>query len=141
MPYTKYVQKCCKLLVERKEHPSDILIAPLVELSELTSRVNDFFSYDDIECAEVGGEMMLSSAVLHFRRDLDQIRSTIDAAAKNNSELKMNANLQTAYTENQSICILPYVSFRFGYTNVRCMAHSGARRALPIPIRYRQAGQ
>jgi hypothetical protein len=79
------MQRCCQVLAERKEYASDILITPLIELSELTCRISDFFSYDDMESAEVQGELMLSSAVLNFRRELDQIRSAIDPATKDNS--------------------------------------------------------
>jgi hypothetical protein len=77
--------QCCHLLAERKEHDSDVFIQPLIELSELTCRVNDYFSYDDIENAEVNGDMILSFTTLSFRSDLDRIRNSIPPNIKGNS--------------------------------------------------------
>jgi hypothetical protein len=72
------------MLANRKEHRSDVLITPMVELCELTCRISDYFSYDDIENAEVRGDMMLSCTILNFRADLDRIRVSIPPEAKDN---------------------------------------------------------
>jgi hypothetical protein len=84
MSHTRYMIQCCQTLAERKEHASDMFITPLVELSELTCRINNYFSYDDIENAEVNGDMIVSSTTLSFRSDLDRIRKSIPAEAKDN---------------------------------------------------------
>ena len=76
---------CCQVIAERKEHPTDVFITSLVELSELTCRVNDYFSYDDIDNAEVNGDMMLSFTTVNFKSDLDRIRNSIHPDAQGNS--------------------------------------------------------
>ncbi|KAF2683132.1 hypothetical protein K458DRAFT_390404 [Lentithecium fluviatile CBS 122367] len=87
MRHTRYMTQCCALLAERKEYSSDELITPLIELSELTCRINDYFSYDDMENAEVTGDMILSFTTLSFRSDLDRIRNSVSASAKENKNL------------------------------------------------------
>jgi hypothetical protein len=86
MRHTRYMVQCCQLLAQRKEHPSDVLITSMIELSELICRINDYFSYDDIDNTEVNGEIMLKATTLSFRNELDQIRNSIPIEAKNNSK-------------------------------------------------------
>jgi hypothetical protein len=87
MRHTRYMVQCCQLLAERREHPTDGLITPMIELSELTCRINDYFSYDDIDNTDVNGEMMLSFTTLNFRAELDRIRNSIAVDDKHNSKL------------------------------------------------------
>jgi len=90
--------QCCQIIAERKEHASDMFITPLIELSELTCRINDYFSYDDIDNAEVHGDMILSSTTLNFRSDLERIRNSIPADAKSNREWSLCFKLTNADT-------------------------------------------
>lgn len=79
MVYTRYMAQCC----ESFKHScalTDVLISPMVQLCELWSRVNDHFSYDNIEYTEVHGELMLSMLTTTFRQEVKRIRDSIVAS-------------------------------------------------------------
>jgi hypothetical protein len=67
--------QCCERLASSTV-PTDALIMPIVQLSDLVARVNEFFSYDDLENAEFRGNMMLEMATNNFRTELERIRSS-----------------------------------------------------------------
>jgi hypothetical protein len=79
--------RCCERL-STSTLPTDALITPLVQLSELAARVNEFFSYDDLENAEFGGNMMLELATNNFRTELERIQDSTQriAVAKESSK-------------------------------------------------------
>jgi len=68
--------------------PTDALIRPMIQTSELLSRVNTHFSYDDIENAEVQGEMILEISANSFLGDLAHIKASVSQSplAQQNSK-------------------------------------------------------
>ncbi|KAF2493672.1 hypothetical protein BU16DRAFT_563824 [Lophium mytilinum] len=89
MPMEKAPPKywtCCQSQVDSLATPTDRLIAPLIHLSELGCRISDTFSYDDIENAVLCGEMILELTAPNFRTELDRLRTSVPAAAKDNRE-------------------------------------------------------
>lgn len=67
--------QCCDTFTQ-STIPTDTLISPLIKMCELASRVNDYFSYDDIENADVNGELMLEMSTSNFRRELALLKET-----------------------------------------------------------------
>lgn len=84
--HTKYMAQCYQSLKDHPEQPTDALIAPLIRLSDLTCRVSDFFSYDDVENSDSKGEMMLEISASNFRSELVRIKENIPESLKQNSE-------------------------------------------------------
>ena len=87
LSYTRFVTQCCAAF-EGSPVPSDILISPLVKANELLSRVNDHFSYSDIDNADIKGDMILEMSTTSFVAELDNIRGSIASnhVLRNNSE-------------------------------------------------------
>jgi hypothetical protein len=85
LPFTKYTEQCYQHIAEQSKRPTDALIAPLIQLSELICRVNDHFSYDDIDNAEFAGEMMLEMAMKNFQTELERIRDAVPRSLSQNS--------------------------------------------------------
>ncbi|KAH7087002.1 hypothetical protein FB567DRAFT_560770 [Paraphoma chrysanthemicola] len=87
LPYTRYMQQCCDSFSESSV-PTDALIRPLTQASELLSRVNAHFSYDDLENAEIKGEMLLDMSVTSFVRELSHIKASpgVTILMRSNSE-------------------------------------------------------
>jgi hypothetical protein len=65
--------QCCDAFVE-SSLSTDVFIRPLIKTSELLSRVNDHFSYDDIDNADVKGEILLEMSVTNFLAELKYIK-------------------------------------------------------------------
>lgn len=86
MSYTKFMAKCCKSLAVRQEQPTDALIGPLIRMSELMCRINDHFSYDDVDDAEIKGDLMLEMSMSNFRSELERIKNSISSSMRQNSE-------------------------------------------------------
>jgi hypothetical protein len=86
MNHTRYMVSCCQTLTENEEEPTDALIAPLIRLSALMGRINDQFSYDDIDNAMIKGDMVLEMSMGNFRTELEGIKETIPTAFRQNSE-------------------------------------------------------
>jgi hypothetical protein len=84
LSYTRYMAQCCDAF-DNSVVLTDQLIQPLIQSSELLSRVNDHFSYDDIDNSDVKGERMLDISVTNFLGELKRIRETAPAIAKGNS--------------------------------------------------------
>ena len=78
--------QCCDLF-DASPVPTDTLIRPFVQSSELLSRVTTYFSYDDIENAEVKGELMLQMSASNFLADLTHIKesASLSSMLKHNS--------------------------------------------------------
>jgi hypothetical protein len=81
------VSQCCAAF-EGSSVPSDILISPLVKANELLSRVNDHFSYSDIDNADIQGDVLLEMSTTSFLAELDHIKESIafNQILKSNSE-------------------------------------------------------
>jgi hypothetical protein len=57
----------------------------MLQSSELLSRVNDHFSYDDIDNSDVKGERIIDISVTNFLGELKRIRDTAPMSTKGNS--------------------------------------------------------
>ena len=71
------MDQCYQHLSECHEYPTDALIKPLVQISALMCRVNNYFSYDDIDNAEVQGETMIQLSITNFQSELARLTETI----------------------------------------------------------------
>lgn len=80
MSYTTYMAQCSKAF-DGSTVPTDILISPMIQACELLSRVNDHFSYDDLENSEIRGELLLDMSVTNFLDELKRIRDTVPTSA------------------------------------------------------------
>lgn len=87
LSYTRFLSQCCAAF-QGSSVPSDILINPLIKANELLSRVNEHFSYFDIDNAEIRGDIILEMSTSSFLAELDRIRESIafDQTLKSNSE-------------------------------------------------------
>jgi len=86
MSHTKYMVRCYQSLAKNPEYPTDTLIAPLIQLSELITRVNNHFSYDSIEDAEIKGELLLVMATNNFHQELERIKEAVPTTHSFNSK-------------------------------------------------------
>lgn len=77
LPYTKYMDYCCRLLAECKEYKTDELIPSFVRSQELSRRISDTFSYDSPEDGEIRGEYLVTLTSDAFIRDLDRLRAEV----------------------------------------------------------------
>lgn len=73
------------MFAQQPEHSSDLLIAPLVQLSELMCRINDHFSYDDIKNSEMNGEIGLELSTSNFSAELQRLRDSMPPSVQQNS--------------------------------------------------------
>ena len=85
MPYTQSIARACQNFSHQPEHPSDLLIAPLIQLSELLCRVNDHFSYDNIEDSDIHGDINLEASTSNFSAELRRLRDAMPASIQENS--------------------------------------------------------
>ncbi|KAF2035936.1 hypothetical protein EK21DRAFT_106773 [Setomelanomma holmii] len=79
LPYTRYLTLCCDAFRDSSLQ-TDALIRPLIQSCELLSRVNAHFSYDDIDNADVKGELLLDITVTSFLREKKLIQDSISAS-------------------------------------------------------------
>ncbi|CAI6342460.1 unnamed protein product [Periconia digitata] len=91
--WTRYMAQCCRNVNSRQEYPSDVLILPLIQLSELMCRINDIFSYDDIGNAEVKGDMMIDMSITNLSSELDRIQDAVAPSVKENLTLNLHFRL------------------------------------------------
>jgi hypothetical protein len=83
MHYTPYMEDCCTSLSQRRDVPSDQLIAPFVEIQVLQRKISDTFCYHDISTCDIRGDRALQITVRSFSRDLDVLKKTIGSTHKN----------------------------------------------------------
>jgi hypothetical protein len=84
MPYTRALARACQSFQQRPECPTDLLISPLVQLSELMCRINDYFSYDNIEESELKGDTILDLSTNNFSTEYQRMRDGMsDSVAQN----------------------------------------------------------
>jgi hypothetical protein len=77
---------CCRLLVELKEYKTDELIPHFVRSQELSRRIVDTFSYDDLNNGEIRGELLVVLTSDAFTRDLNRLRLEIPLDFQKNSK-------------------------------------------------------
>jgi hypothetical protein len=85
MPHTKFIEQCCLSFAERGEYPTDELICYLVRAQELSRRVQDTFSYDDLDNTEVRGERTTSIITKSLLSDLDNLQNSVPVSLRDHS--------------------------------------------------------
>lgn len=75
--HTRYVTQCLEHLANCREYTTDSLITPMIQLSALLGRINDYFSYDDIENADIKGESLLQLSVTNFETEVTRLAESI----------------------------------------------------------------
>ena len=83
MHYTSYMEDCCTSLSQRRDVPSDQLIAPFVEIQVLQRKISDAFCYHDISTCDIRGERALQITVDSFSRELDGLKKGIGSTNRN----------------------------------------------------------
>lgn len=86
MTYTRSLARLCQSFADHPEQPSDTLIPPLIHLSELMCRINDYFSYDEIADSEFRGESVLNMTTDNFRSELQRIQDSMPEFVRQNSK-------------------------------------------------------
>ena len=86
IPYTGYIKQSWELLGAREEYPSDILIAHLVRINELSRRICDTFGYDDLENTGIKGEFVSSMALQTISNESTLLKASIPPAIQNECE-------------------------------------------------------
>jgi hypothetical protein len=87
LSHPRFITQCCDAF-EGSSIQTDILISPLIKTSELLSRVNDHFSYSDIDNAEIRGDTLLEMSSNSFLAELEHIKAWTlpNPLLKDNSE-------------------------------------------------------
>ncbi|KAJ4006465.1 hypothetical protein NW766_010555 [Fusarium irregulare] len=93
IPYTGYIKQSWELLGAREEYPSDILIAHLVRINELSRRICDTFGYDDLENTGIKGEFVSSMALQTLSNESTLLKSSIPPAIQNEFAIKVELYL------------------------------------------------
>jgi hypothetical protein len=65
---------CCQSLGELEEYETDRLIPYFVRSQELSRRVADAFSFDDVNNGEIRGEFHINLISGTFTKDLDRLQ-------------------------------------------------------------------
>ncbi|EPS35096.1 hypothetical protein H072_11390 [Dactylellina haptotyla CBS 200.50] len=81
--YTSYMKDCCTSLSQRRDVPSDQLIAPFVEIQVLQRKISDTFCYHDISTCDIRGENALQITVDSFSREIDGLKKGIGSTNGN----------------------------------------------------------
>ncbi|KAH7379244.1 hypothetical protein DE146DRAFT_682374 [Phaeosphaeria sp. MPI-PUGE-AT-0046c] len=115
LSYSRSLKQCCAAF-EASSVPSDILISPLIKAKDLLSRVNDHFSYSDLDNADLKGDVILEMSTTSFLVELDQIRESIAS----NQTLQRNRTWSAWFYTYIVICKLVFLdeNERLGNTNV-----------------------
>jgi hypothetical protein len=83
MHYTPYMEDCCTSLSQRRDVPSDQLIAPFVEIQVLQRKIGDAFCYHDISTCDIRGERALQITADSFSREIDELKKAIGPTNRN----------------------------------------------------------
>ncbi|VUC25248.1 unnamed protein product [Clonostachys rosea] len=89
MPHTKYMKQAGQWLSERKEYPTDELIPYLVDIQELSRRIHDTFSFDNLGNIDpVAGPVTESITKFHLA-EIDALQRSIPQALMQNATLAL----------------------------------------------------
>jgi hypothetical protein len=86
LSYTKYMDYCCQSLAELREYQTDQLIPYIVRSQQISRRIVDTFSYDDLNFGEIRGEFLVTFTSDAFMRDLDCLRKDVPPNLMKNSK-------------------------------------------------------
>lgn len=100
LQHTPWMTQCHNAFNESSV-PSDALIRPLTQASELLSRVSTYYSYDDLENAEIKGEIMLNMSASSFLGDLTHLKSfaSLSPFLQQNSKCTVNTMLYKVWAD------------------------------------------
>lgn len=104
MSYTKFTKQCCQSLANRELVPTDALIAPMIRMSDLMCRINDYFRTTTSRTLEVQGESLLDMSMKSFREELERIIDSTPSSIRQNSE----------YVRFEYVAIGPNISCSYG---------------------------
>jgi hypothetical protein len=88
LAYTRFMAQSCDAFVDSSV-PTDALIRPLIQASELLSRINDHFSYDDTDNSDIRGELMLDISATSFLGELKRVKEVIPTTLQKNSQFTL----------------------------------------------------
>ena|ERR1700753_574285 len=77
LSHTKYIDYCSRFLAEIREYETDELIPFFVRSQDLSRRIFDTFSYDDLYNGEIRGEFLVVLTSEAFIRELDHLKLEI----------------------------------------------------------------
>ncbi|CAO2650118.1 Nn.00g014100.m01.CDS01 [Neocucurbitaria sp. VM-36] len=103
IPHTRSLARHCQSFADRPDHPSDVLIAPLVRLSELKCRISDYFSYDDIDFSEINGDAMLDLSTSNFRSELQRLEDSLPAGVRQNTTIRLSCDVLRVWIHECSL--------------------------------------
>ena len=92
MPYTKSIRRACELLATLKECQTDEMLIYLIRITELSQRVHETFSFDELENVDIRGEVITNITVQSFMQNLENLQSAIPGSLKENSKLMNTSN-------------------------------------------------
>ncbi|KAH5278832.1 hypothetical protein HBI23_049720 [Parastagonospora nodorum] len=93
VPYTRALARACQDFSQRPEFDSDLLITPLVQSSELMCRINDCFSYDEIEDSDINGETLLKLSTNNFSAEIQRLRDAIPESIRGNNTVRLGFDM------------------------------------------------
>jgi hypothetical protein len=105
VPYTRNLARACQSFTQNPQYPSDVLIAPLVQLNELMCRVSDYFSYDNVEEAELHGETILDLSTKNFSAEHQRMRDAMSESIAQNGMCTLASQALKLTRTVASICL------------------------------------
>ncbi|EAT91232.1 hypothetical protein SNOG_01583 [Parastagonospora nodorum SN15] len=93
VPYTRALARACQDFSQRPEFDSDLLITPLVQSSELMCRINDCFSYDEIEDSDINGDTLLKLSTNNFSAEIQRLRDAIPESIRGNNTVRLGFDM------------------------------------------------
>jgi hypothetical protein len=81
--------QCCDAFIDPSVS-TDALILPLIQASELLSRINVHFSYDDTDNSDIRGELMLDISATSFLGELKRVKEATPTTVQKNSQFTLS---------------------------------------------------
>jgi hypothetical protein len=76
VPYTTYIRNCCNQLHSSPDFETDVTIKEMIQMQNLSLRVNEVLSLTDIGNAEIKGDMALQALVDCYTREIKAIETS-----------------------------------------------------------------
>ncbi|RFU31464.1 hypothetical protein B7463_g4854, partial [Scytalidium lignicola] len=89
LQYTDYVDRCCRMLAETKEAPSDHLLRSFIGLQRLKEEINHIFDYDNYQQLPFLDSTRISVLVKMFHNQLKQLETSFSTDIWTSAALKM----------------------------------------------------
>ncbi len=85
MKFSSYMQHCLKELQENREYETDVILAHMVRLQNLSEKIAELNARDESSEEISIPRAPVSAYVSTFQSELDKIQSSISKTMKNNS--------------------------------------------------------